>query len=87
MELYELIYHGPKVSISLMKATPSPAAATGPPPTSFAVPAARFGYTEVRIGFIPAIVMVFLARKIGEGKARERCLLEIDEAKRHCDTV
>jgi len=32
---------------------------------------ARFGYTEARIGFIPAIVMVFLMRRIGESKARE----------------
>ena len=31
----------------------------------FAVPEAKFGYTEVKIGFIPAIVMVFLLRKIG----------------------
>ncbi|MEK6566429.1 MAG: enoyl-CoA hydratase/isomerase family protein, partial [Bacteroidota bacterium] len=31
---------------------------------------ARFGYTEVRIGFIPAIVMVFLIRRIGEARAR-----------------
>src|SRR6187402_3023831 len=37
----------------------------------FAVPEAKFGYTEVKIGFIPAIVMVFLIRKIGEGKAKE----------------
>ena len=37
---------------------------------SFAVPEANFGYTEVRIGFIPAIVMVFLIRKIGEANAR-----------------
>lgn len=36
----------------------------------FAVPDARFGYTEVRIGFIPAIVMGFLMRRIGEGFAR-----------------
>ena len=41
---------------------------------SFSIPEARFGYTEVRIGFIPAIVMVFLIRKIGEGKARELLL-------------
>lgn len=40
----------------------------------FAVPEARFGYTEVRIGFIPAIVLVFLLRKIGEGKARQLLL-------------
>jgi len=37
---------------------------------SFAVPEAKFGYTEVKIGFVPAIVMVFLIRKIGEAKAR-----------------
>lgn len=35
---------------------------------------ARFGYTEVKIGFIPAIVMVFLLRKIGEQKARQLLL-------------
>ena len=31
-------------------------------------------YTEVKIGFVPAIVMIFLIRKIGEGKARELLL-------------
>lgn len=39
-----------------------------------AVPTAKFGYTEVRIGFIPAIVTVFLLRKLGEAKAREMLL-------------
>ena len=37
---------------------------------TFAAPEAVFGYTEVRIGFVPAIVMVFLLRKIGESKAK-----------------
>ncbi|MFN8310162.1 MAG: enoyl-CoA hydratase-related protein [Chitinophagales bacterium] len=41
---------------------------------SFAVPEAQFGYTEVKIGFIPAIVSIFLTRKIGEGKARDLLL-------------
>jgi len=41
---------------------------------AFAVPEAKFGYTEVRIGFIPAIVMVFLLRKIGEGRAKQLLL-------------
>jgi methylglutaconyl-CoA hydratase len=41
---------------------------------SFSVPEAKFGYTEVKIGFVPAIVKVFLIRKIGEGKARELLL-------------
>ncbi len=35
---------------------------------------AKFGYTEVRIGFIPALVKVFLLRKIGEGRAKELLL-------------
>lgn len=41
---------------------------------SYAVPEARFGYTEVKIGFVPALVSVFLVRKIGEGRARELML-------------
>lgn len=41
---------------------------------SFAVPAAKFGYTEVKIGFIPAIVMVFLLRRMGEGKSKQLLL-------------
>jgi len=41
---------------------------------SFSVPKAKFGYTEVRIGFIPAIVMIFLLRKIGEHKTKNLLL-------------
>lgn len=41
---------------------------------TFSVPEAQFGYPEVKIGFVPAIVMVFLVRQIGEGKARELLL-------------
>ena len=36
----------------------------------YAVPEAKLGYTEVKIGFVPAIVMVFLIRKVGEQKAK-----------------
>lgn len=47
---------------------------------------AKFGYTEVRIGFIPAVVMIFLVKRIGEGKARELILrgnsLNAHDAKR-----
>ncbi len=35
---------------------------------------AVFGYSEVKIGFVPAIVMTFLLRKIGETHARELLL-------------
>ena len=38
------------------------------------VPEAKFGYTEVKIGFIPAIVLVFLLRKISEARAKELLL-------------
>ena len=52
---------------------------------TLAVPEARFGYTEVRIGFIPALVSVFLIRQIGEKGARDLLLtgrlLRADEAR------
>lgn len=35
---------------------------------------AKFGYSEVKIGFIPAVVMVYLLRKIGDTKARRLLL-------------
>lgn len=41
---------------------------------TLAVPEARFGYTEVKIGFLPAVVSVFLVRQIGEKKARDLLL-------------
>ena len=41
---------------------------------TFASPDANFGYTEVKIGFVPAIVMVFLLRKVGESKAKQLLL-------------
>lgn len=40
----------------------------------FAVPEAQFGYTEVKIGFIPALVACFLVRKLGEGRTKELLL-------------
>ena len=51
---------------------------------AFTVPEAMFGYTEVKIGFVPAIVLVFLLRKIGEGFASHLLLsgelISADEA-------
>ena len=41
---------------------------------SIALDEAKFGYSEVKIGFIPAIVSVFLLRKIGESKTKELLL-------------
>src|SRR5580765_8270904 len=52
---------------------------------TLAVPEAKFGYTEVKIGFLPAIVSVFLSRQIGEKKTRDLLLtgriLDAAEAK------
>jgi len=51
---------------------------------AFAVPAARIGFTEVRLGFVPAIVLNFLLRATSERVARDLCLtgrqLEAGEA-------
>ena len=41
---------------------------------TLAVPEACFGYTEVRIGFVPAIVSSFLIRQVGEKIARDLLL-------------
>jgi methylglutaconyl-CoA hydratase len=76
MELFSMIYHAPKIIISQVE---GPAIAGGCGLASvcdfcFATPESTFGYTEVRIGFVPAIVMVFLLRKVGESSAREMML-------------
>jgi methylglutaconyl-CoA hydratase len=52
---------------------------------TLAVPEPKFGYTEVKIGFLPAIVSVFLTRQVGEKRARDLLLtgrlVEASEAK------
>jgi methylglutaconyl-CoA hydratase len=52
---------------------------------TLAAPEAKFGYTEVKIGFLPAIVSVFLTRQIGEKRTRDLLLtgriLDAAEAK------
>ena len=53
---------------------------------TLALSEAKFGYTEVRIGFVPAIVSTFLLRQIGEKHARDLLLtgriIGADEAHR-----
>jgi len=52
---------------------------------TLAAPDAKFGYTEVKIGFLPAIVSVFLTRQIGDKRSRDLLLtgriIEAAEAK------
>jgi methylglutaconyl-CoA hydratase len=52
---------------------------------TLAVPEAKFGYTEVKIGFVPARVSVFQRRQIGEKSARDLLLSGriIDAAEAH----
>src|SRR5262252_2250911 len=53
---------------------------------TLAAPEAKFGYTEVRIGFVPAIVSTFLLRQVGEKIARDLLLtgklFDAEEARR-----
>jgi methylglutaconyl-CoA hydratase len=41
---------------------------------TLATPAAKFGYTEARIGFVPAIVSAYLALQIGDKRCRDLLL-------------
>ncbi len=40
----------------------------------FASPSSYFSFSEVRIGFVPAMVMVFLQNKVGKSKTRDLLL-------------
>lgn len=75
-QLYRQIYTHPKVVVAQIEGS-AIAGGCGLATIcdfSFATPEAQFGYTETKIGFVPAIVMIFLLRKIGEGKAKELLL-------------
>lgn len=75
-ELFLKIYQSPKVVIAQVQGH-ALAGGCGLATVCdfvFTVPEAKFGYTEVKIGFIPAMVLVFLIRKIGEQKARHLLL-------------
>jgi len=41
---------------------------------TLATPSAKFGFTEVRIGFVPALVSAFLSLQIGDKKSRDLLL-------------
>jgi methylglutaconyl-CoA hydratase len=74
--LFRSLYEFPKVTISAVN---GPAIAGGCGLATLcdftlASTEAKFGYTEVRIGFIPAIVSTFLLRQVGEKHARDLLL-------------
>ena len=75
-ELFKLIYTHPKMIVTQVEG-PALAGGCGLATVAdfcFATPESSFGYTESRIGFVPAIVMIFLIRKLGDQKARELVL-------------
>ena len=64
--LFEALYQSPKITISQVEG-PALAGGCGLATVSdfcFASPTATFGYTEARIGFVPALVMVYLRHKM-----------------------
>jgi methylglutaconyl-CoA hydratase len=76
MNLFKLIYTLPKVVIAQVEghALAGGSGLVTVCDFAYAVPEAKFGYTEVKIGFIPALVSVFMIRKVGEGRTRELLL-------------
>ncbi len=89
MELFRLIYTLKKVVIAQVHghAIAGGCGLAAICDFGFTVPEAKFGYTEVKIGFIPAIVKVFLLRKIGEARAKQLLLtgdlISAEEAERY----
>ena len=76
VQLFRSLYEFPKVTIAAVNG-PAIAGGTGLAllcDFTLAVAEAKFGYTEVRIGFVPAIVSTFLLRQIGEKQARDLLL-------------
>jgi methylglutaconyl-CoA hydratase len=76
VQLFRALYEFPKVTIAAVNG-PAIAGGTGLAllcDFTLAVPDAKFGYTEVRIGFVPAIVSTFLLRQVGEKQARDLLL-------------
>ncbi len=76
VQLFRSLYEFPKVTIAAVNG-PAIAGGTGLAllcDFTLATPDAKFGYTEVRIGFVPAIVSTFLLRQVGEKQARDLLL-------------
>jgi methylglutaconyl-CoA hydratase len=75
-ELFELIYNFPKVVIAAVQghALAGGCGLVTVCDFAFSAPEALFGYTEVAIGFVPALVSVFLLEQIGGAKTQELLL-------------
>jgi methylglutaconyl-CoA hydratase len=74
--LFRTLYELPKPTIAVVRGA-AIAGGTGLATMcdfTLAAPGAKFGYTEVRIGFVPAVVSAFLVLQIGEKQARDLLL-------------
>jgi methylglutaconyl-CoA hydratase len=74
--LFRTLYDFPKITIAAVNGA-AIAGGTGLATLcdfTIASTEAKFGYTEVRIGFTPAIVSAFLIRMVGEKQARDLLL-------------
>ncbi len=74
--LFEAIYRHPKPIIAKVNGHAIAGGCGLAAVCDFALVAdrAKLGFTEVRIGFVPAIVSVFVLRKLGEAAARDLML-------------
>lgn len=75
-ELYDMIYRSPKIIIAQLNghAIAGGAGLATVCDFIFSVPEAKYGYTETAIGFVPAVVSIFLLRKTTETPAKELLL-------------
>jgi methylglutaconyl-CoA hydratase len=75
-KLFRTLYELPKPTIAVVHGA-AIAGGTGLATIcdfTLAVPTARFGYTEARIGFVPALVSAYLSLQIGDKRSRDLLL-------------
>jgi methylglutaconyl-CoA hydratase len=74
--LFRTLYELPKPTIAVVQG-PAIAGGTGLATIcdfTLAAPGVKFGFTEVKIGFVPALVSAFLTLQIGDKRARDLLL-------------
>ena len=75
-KLFRTLYELPKPTIAAVQGA-AVAGGTGLATIcdfTLAVPGAKFGYTEARIGFVPAVVSAYLRLQLGDKPARDLLL-------------
>jgi len=73
-ELFMMIYEFPKPTIAAVNGTAIAGGCGLASACDFIIAhpeQSKFGYSEVKIGFLPAIVSIFLIKRVGEGLAKQ----------------